>query len=275
MTFPRLPALSGILSVVLLLAGCAKPDLNEPPVDLGPFQLGLNIVVADNMKKVPISRDATEEEWETGLKKAVQDRFGRYGGDRLYNIGINIDGYALAPPGIPVLAAPQSVVVVSANIWDDANQAQLNTEAKQFTVFENLSGESVIGTGLTSTKNEQIDALSYNVAKAVEGWFLENPQWFDAAGAIPDPPAEGSSPTPAAQVVPPAPSPAKTAAPVTVPVPTEPSAATPVRSVARNRSARSVNRAQPLDFRRSNGSVPPCLGVVRACTHRHPIPRRP
>ena len=185
MNFARFPRLLGTGCVLLALAACARQDLDEPPVDLGPFRLGLNIVVADNMEKVPISRDATVDEWEDGLKKAVQDRFGRYDGDRFYNIGINVDGYALAPPGIPVVAAPKSVVVVTANIWDDATQTRLNPEPKQFYVFENLSGESVIGTGLTSNKRQQLAALSYNTAKALEGWFLENPQWFEAAGAVP------------------------------------------------------------------------------------------
>lgn len=203
MSFARVLRLAGTVCAVILVAGCGAQDLDEPPVDLGPFRLGLNVVVADNMQKVPISREATVEEWETGLKKAVANRFGpsRYDGDRLYNIGINIDGYALAPPGIPVVAAPKSVVVVSANIWDDANQQRLNPEARQFTIFESLSGESVIGTGLTSTKTQQIDALSYNVAKALEGWFLDNPQWFDPAGAIPGDAPDLSTPPPQPRVV--------------------------------------------------------------------------
>ena len=203
MSFARVLRLAGTVCAVILVAGCGAQDLDEPPVDLGPFRLGLNVVVADNMQKVPISRDATVEEWETGLKKAVANRFGpsRYDGDRLYNIGINIDGYALAPPGIPVVAAPKSVVVVSANIWDDANQQRLNPEARQFTIFESLSGESVIGTGLTSTKTQQIDDLSYNVAKALEGWFLDNPQWFDPAGAIPGDAPDLSTPPPQPRVV--------------------------------------------------------------------------
>lgn len=203
MRFARVFTLTGTLCAVILVAGCGARDLDEPPVDLGPFRLGLNVVVADNMQKVPISRDATVEEWETGLKKAVANRFGpsRYDGDRLYNIGINIDGYALAPPGIPVVAAPKSVVVVSANIWDDANHQRLNPEARQFTIFESLSGESVIGTGLTSTKTQQIDALSYNVAKALEGWFLDNPQWFDPAGAIPGDAPDLTTPPPQPRVV--------------------------------------------------------------------------
>jgi hypothetical protein len=167
------------------LAGCGANDLEEPPVPLGDFALGLNIVVADNVQKVPISRDASVEEWETVMKKAVDDRFGRYEGTKLYNVGISVDGYALAPPGIPVVAAPKSVLVITANVWDDAAQQKLNAEGKQFTVFESLSGETVIGTGLTRNRKEQMEALSYNAVKRVEEWFLDNPEWF---GLPPKPP---------------------------------------------------------------------------------------
>jgi hypothetical protein len=177
----------GVALAGFVLVSCGRQDLDQPPVDLGPFKLGLNIVVADNMQKVPISRDATVEEWETGLKKAVADRFGRYDGERFYNIGINVDAYALAPPGVPVVAAPKSVVVVTANIWDDGTATRLNAEPKQFTIFENLSGETVLGSGLTKTREEQLEALSFNVAQALEGWFLQNPQWFAAGAAIPGP----------------------------------------------------------------------------------------
>jgi hypothetical protein len=165
-------------ALLLLLAACAKNDLAEPPVPLGDFALGLNVAVADNVQMVPISRPATADEWETAIKKAVDDRFGRYEGTKLYNIGISIDAFALAPPGIPVVAAPKSVLVVTANIWDDGAQKKLNAEGKQFTVFESLSGETVIGTGLTRSKKQQMDALSYNAVKRVEDWLLEHPEWF-------------------------------------------------------------------------------------------------
>ncbi|MES2666394.1 MAG: hypothetical protein V4712_09865 [Pseudomonadota bacterium] len=161
-----------------LLVACGTNDLAEPPVALGDFALGLNIVVADNVQKVPISRNATPDEWEAAVKKAVADRFGRYQGTRLYNIGISVDGYALAPPGIPVVAAPKSILVVTANIWDDAAGKKLNPEGKQLTVFESLSGDTVIGSGLTRTKAQQMEALSYNAVKSVERWLLENPEWF-------------------------------------------------------------------------------------------------
>ena len=164
--------------VFAVLAACQTNDLDQPPPPLGEFRLGLNIAVADNIQKVPISRDATPQQWEEAMEKAVQDRFGRYEGDKLYNIGIAIDGYALAPPGIPVLAAPKSVVAITANIWDDAAQKKLNPEGEKMTVFESLSGASIVGTGFTSSREEQMEALAYNVAKRVETWLLDNPEWF-------------------------------------------------------------------------------------------------
>jgi hypothetical protein len=184
---------------VLALAACQNSDLAEPPVPLGDFALGLNIVVADNVQKVPISRDATVEDWEAAMTKAVADRFGRYNGPRLYNIGISVDAYALAPPGIPVVAAPKSILVVTANIWDDATETKLNPEGEQFTIFESFSGETVIGSGLTRTKAKQMEVLSYNAAKRVEQWLLDHPEWFGMPVTKPsgkDAPSVVSGPVP-------------------------------------------------------------------------------
>lgn len=189
MTLARLPILS-----LVLLAACATSDLKDPPVDLGDFVLGHNIVVADNVQKVPISRDATADEWEAAMKKAVDDRFGRYEGSRVYNIGIVVEAYALAPPGIPVVAAPKSVLVVTPNVWDDAAGKKLNEKNEQLTIFESMDSDNFIGTGLTRTKEEQMAALSYNAAQAVEKWFLAHPEWFGL------PPKRKGAPKPDAAV---------------------------------------------------------------------------
>ena len=196
MSFLR-PALLGLI----FLAACAPNDLDAPPADLGDFVLGHNIVVADKMQKVPISRDATVDEWETAVKKAMADRFGRYEGSRIYNIGIAVEAYALAPPGIPVVAAPKSVLAISVKIWDDASGKQLNAKPEQMIIWENLDSENVVGTGFTRTPAEQMAALSYNAAKSVEQWLVKNPDWFEpAADAAADTaPVAAPKPAPAPQ----------------------------------------------------------------------------
>jgi hypothetical protein len=226
--------LAAVALAACVLAGCERAsDLADPPVDLGPFDLGLNIVVADNAQKVPISRDATPDEWERSLSRAVESRFGRYDGDRYYNIGISVDGYALAPPGVPVLVTPKSVLVVTVNVWDDARQQKLNGAGTQFTVFESLSGEQVIGTGITRTKQEQMDALSYNVAKVIENWFLEHPQWFGPGIPVPDPSAEGAAaPAGAVDVNAALATAPQVSAPGTPSVPATPVASAPARAPA-------------------------------------------
>lgn len=160
------------------LSACQTNDLTEPPVPLGDFALGHNIVVTSNMQKVPISRNATPQQWEAALEKAMEERFGRYEGEKLYNIGISIDAFALAPPGVPLVLNPKSALGITVTIWDDAAQKKLNEEGKQIIVMEKMSGETVLGSGLTQSAAKQMEILSYNAAKAVEGWLLQNPEWF-------------------------------------------------------------------------------------------------
>jgi len=167
-----------MLGVGFALSACQKNDLAEPPVPLGDFALGHNIVVTSNMQKVPISRNATPEQWEAALEKAMEQRFGRYDGAKLYNIGISIDAFALAPPGVPLVLNPKSALGITVTIWDDAEQKKLNEEGKQIIVMEKMSEKTVLGSGLTQSAAKQMEILSYNAAKAVEGWLLENPEWF-------------------------------------------------------------------------------------------------
>jgi hypothetical protein len=173
----RLIRLIAVLAAALLSA-CAADDLNQPPKDFGQFALGYNIVVAKNAKPVGPSRSATAEEWETALKKAVEERFSRYQGDKLYHIGTGVDAYALAVPGVPVVLSPKSVLAITVNVWDDTAGRRVNAEPKQFTVFEGLSGDTVVGSGLTKTKDEQMATLSANAARQINNWLVENKAWF-------------------------------------------------------------------------------------------------
>lgn len=174
--------LFAFLLALTLVTACGPTDFEvEPPKDLGNFSLGFAVATAANAKKVPISRDATAEEWEAVLQEALDARFKRYDkGTKLYNIGVTVDGYALAPPGIPIVAAPKSVLVVTAAVFDDKARTMLNPDGKgkQITAFERSSSDTVIGSGLTRSKQQQMRELAFVAAREIEYWLTQNPEWF-------------------------------------------------------------------------------------------------
>lgn len=170
---------------ILFASACSRDglnDLNEAPVPLGDFKLGHNIVVAPKPAKGPLSREATKEELTTALTTALAERFDRYEGDKLYHFGISVDGYVLAQPGVPLVVSPKSILILNVTIWDDAAGKKLNIPPEQITVFESLSGNTIVGSGLTKSAEEQLRSLSVNAAKQVElflvkqmkeqGWFM-------------------------------------------------------------------------------------------------------
>lgn len=173
-----------ILAGLTLLATVAcspVKDLEEKPLPLGDFSFGHNIVVAPNAVQGPVSRVATEEEWQEALKTAIGTRFDRYEGDKLYHFGVSVQGYVLALPGVPIVASPKSVLILNLDVWDDAAGTKMNEKSKQITVLENFSGESFLGSGLTQSKERQMELLSQQAAKQIltyltrqhkeEGWF--------------------------------------------------------------------------------------------------------
>jgi hypothetical protein len=182
--------MSRILVLVFLcfgLTACANSnDLDQAPVDLGTFNLGHNIVVAPKVTKGPVSREATPEEWIESLTSAVGERFDRYEGDKLIHFGISVEGYVLAQPGIPIIASPKSVLIINLTVWDDAAGVKLNEKPEQITILESFSGKSLLGSGLTQSKEDQMLALSRNAAKQIEvfllkkhteeGWFAPMPE---------------------------------------------------------------------------------------------------
>lgn len=169
-----------LLLAAFTLTACANGnDLNEPPVPLGQFVLGHNIVVAPELVKGPLSREADPEQFVAEMKSAIDARFGRYEGDKIINMGISLEGYVLAQAGIPIVLSPKSILIIRVTLWDDARGVKLNAEPEQITVFETFSPETILGSGLTQSKEKQMRILTANAAKAVETWMLKNPEWLD------------------------------------------------------------------------------------------------
>jgi hypothetical protein len=180
--------LIALLASIVLLAACTNPnDLDEAPVDLGDFRLGHNVVVASKMTRGPVSREASEEEWKDALTSAIAERFGRYEGDRLYHLGVSVEGYVLAQPGIPIVASPNSVLILLVTVWDDAASAKMNTPPEQITVIETISGNTILGSGLTQSKEVQLSNLSRNAAKQIENFMVRrraSEGWFGEAPSV-------------------------------------------------------------------------------------------
>ncbi|MGR3290191.1 MAG: hypothetical protein ACU0C9_03215, partial [Paracoccaceae bacterium] len=132
-------------AALVLLTGCTLPaDVDAPQVAMGDFRFGHNIVVVDEPEIGPLSRTQTDEAWQEVLTNAMDLRFGGYEGEKFYHIGMKMDAYVLALPGVPIVFKPKSVLVVTVNMWDDAAGEKVNEEAKVFTIFEGVSDETLI-----------------------------------------------------------------------------------------------------------------------------------
>lgn len=173
-----------LLFGLTLITACGARSLDKPAVPLGDFNLAHNIVVAPKAQKGPVSREASEQELTEALTKAIADRFDRYDGERLYHFGVSVEGYVLAQPGIPLVLSPKSVMIVNLTVWDDAAGKKLNDKPHVITVFESLSGETVISSGLTQSAEQQLENLAVNVSGAIERYLVKQQRdlgWFKGA----------------------------------------------------------------------------------------------
>lgn len=171
----------GVLMMALVAACSSGADLNETPVPLGDFRLEHNIVVASKARRGPLSRPATEEELSAAVKAAMAERFGRYQGTSRYHFGVSVEGYVLAQPGVPLVLAPKSALILNVTVYDDAAGKKLNDTPEQITVLETFGTAPIIGTGYTMSAEEQLAELSQNAAKAVERYLVRQQEaegWF-------------------------------------------------------------------------------------------------
>ncbi|WP_353473245.1 hypothetical protein PVT71_04200 [Salipiger sp. H15] len=176
-------ALPAALTAILSLSACENglANLRKPAEPIGDFKLGFSEVVAPNLTKGPLSREASAEEWTEAVDAAIEERFDRQTGGKYYHIGASVEGYVLAQPGVPLVFSPKSALVLRVTLWDDAAQAKLNAEPEQITVMEAVTAETVAGSGLTQSREEQMRNLSANAALQIELWMrreLREKGWF-------------------------------------------------------------------------------------------------
>ncbi|WP_296473314.1 hypothetical protein [Roseinatronobacter sp.] len=167
------------LLAALAVSACASgAQLKDERAELGDFFLSHAIVVADDATPLPGSRPAEAEEWEQAIVSEMRRRLGRYDGDKLYHIGVNVQAYMIAPPGIPLVLSPRSALGVTVDLWDDAAGSKLNARPHRIIVGEAISGETIVGSGNTQTRERQMQNLAENVVLSIENWLASNPDWF-------------------------------------------------------------------------------------------------
>lgn len=172
----RRTLLAALPALALAACGASRETLPPNPDPIGDFSLGYNIVVVDKPEIGPFSRKATDDEWKASLEQAIDQRFSRFKGAGTYHVALKVQLYALAQPGIPIAFSPKSVLLISANVW--SQQGKLNPAPENITVWESVSDKTIVGSGLTQSKEEQMRNLSFNAAARVEDWMRKHPEWF-------------------------------------------------------------------------------------------------
>jgi len=170
-----------VLTCVLgVLAACGSiDDPNAPLAPLGNFRLGHTVIVTENAKMVPPSRRADLEAWKTLMKSDIDQRLGQYEGEKLYHLGVHIDSYVLAVPGVPLVAVPKSVLVVSLSVFDNKTRQRITEEPHQIVVFERSQKSTfIVGSGIVNSKDEQMQNLSRNLSRQISKYLQQNKQWF-------------------------------------------------------------------------------------------------
>ena len=170
------------LMTIFTLTACGgvRDDLTETPVPIGNFLLGHNVAVVNDPVRGPFSRPAENEEWQAAMTSAVADRFNetRFFGDKFFHIGVAVEGYVLAYPGVPLVYSPKSVLIFSVNFFEDSTQTKLNDEPIRVTVLEPCCTVPFLGSGFTRSAEEQMEGLSFNAARAIERKMREHADWF-------------------------------------------------------------------------------------------------
>ncbi|MEP2781750.1 MAG: hypothetical protein ABJO67_09220 [Pseudoruegeria sp.] len=183
------------LAASAVLASCTNvPDTINGPVDLGEFNLDFRYVTAEDASVIGgLSKRVKEEDYETIMEEALDERFARYSGGRKYHMAVRIRGYVVAAPGIPILASPKSVLGIYVFLRDETDGINLTPEPHEVVLLEALTLDGVVGTGYTLTAEEQMREMSRRAARSIEAWMLENPDWFNKPPEVAASPEEGAS----------------------------------------------------------------------------------
>ena len=171
-----------IIIIFLFSSACSISNYpTEIPTipNIGNFKLGHLVVKAENTQKGFFSRNVSEEILEKTLKEKLSKLLNNQNGDHFFHISAVISGYVLAKSGIPVLLSPKSVLIIDVFIFDDQTQQKVFENPRRFSIFESFSSDTIIGTGLTLTAEQQLDDLTTIAVNKIGDWLIDNKEIFE------------------------------------------------------------------------------------------------
>ena len=184
------------LALLTLTVACGETQMHEAREDLGEFSARITYVHTDKARQWPTSRDAEGSEWNAALENALDTRMRRYDGRQQYDVAVTLEGFLLAPAGIPLILSPKSVAVVNVFVYD-VEQEKFLAKEHQMEIFESTTGQSaLLGSGNARTKEQQIQGLSLNIVDKLEEYMAEQHKengWFDLREAPAVDPAAGAA----------------------------------------------------------------------------------
>jgi hypothetical protein len=169
--------------IAATLTACTAPDLatEGPAKPLGNFTLGHGVVTVSRDQISSGEGQPSAEDWQAAMKSAMLARLDRYEGDVKYHVGLNIDGANVAAFDIPLLPSPKSYLFVTANVFANRKEGgklvRVSGDPYQLMVVAPLQSR------MNKSADEITDYLVKTMAKRVETWMNEHPEWFNDPGA--------------------------------------------------------------------------------------------
>jgi hypothetical protein len=164
-----------------LLAACAnRADLNQPGrADRRLPPRPQHRVAPRHDEGTAVARAPPRRNSRRRCATEIEQRLRRYDGDGLYHIGVRIEAFVLAQPGIPIVLSPQSVLLLAVNIWDNETRERLNDEPIRSPPSRRQHRRAVHPLGPREVAREQLENLSISAAQEIEKLLRENEEtWF-------------------------------------------------------------------------------------------------
>ncbi len=148
----------------------------KPVEPLGQFQAGPRRSSWPQRRQGPRHRaDATTMNGSPGSMRRSSRRFRRYDGDQFYHLGVRVEGYVLAAPGIPLVVRAQIGVIVTVTVCGRrrGHEAERRSPSRS-PCSKRCRARRSSASGLTQTKEEQLTAAVAERRPEIENWLREH-----------------------------------------------------------------------------------------------------